>query len=194
MNWLQSLSVTEHIFFWIAIVASVLLIIQIIMLLVSFAGMDSDISDTFEGDVDGDGGLSIFSVKAITAFFSVGGWCGFATATYVDNVWLPILVSVLTGAVALVGVAFAMKGIMKLQCSGNVVKEKIVGSNATVYASIPPTRSGRGKITLTVQGKFSELDAVTDDENRIATDEVVEIVAYEDDFAVVKKQSSKEKF
>lgn len=188
MNWLQSLSVTEHIFFWIAIVASALLIIQIIMLLVSFAGMDSDVSDTFEGDVDSDGGLAIFSLKAITAFFSVGGWCGFATATYVDNVWLPILVAVLTGTVALFGVAFAMKGIMKLQCSGNVVKEKLVGASATVYTSIPPARSGRGKITLTVQGKFSELDAVTDDENRIATDDVVEIVSYEDDFAVVKKK------
>lgn len=188
MNWLQSLSVTEHIFFWIAVVASVLLVVQIIMLLVSFAGMDSDISDTFEGDIDGDGGLSIFSVKAITAFFSVGGWCGFATATYVDNVWLPVIVSVLTGAVALVGVAFAMKGIMKLQCSGNVVKEKIVGSSATVYISIPPARTGRGKITLTVQGKYSELDAVTDDGERIASDEAVEIVAYEDDFAVVQRK------
>jgi len=188
MNWLKSLSVAEHIFFWIAIVASALLIIQIIMVLCSFAGMDSDVSDTFDGDVDGDSGLSFFSLKAITAFFSVGGWCGFATATYVNNVWLPVLVSVLTGAVALVGVGFAMRGIMKLQCSGNVVKEKLVGTSAVVYISIPPMRGGRGKITLTVQGKYTEIDAVTDEQERIASDETVEIVSYEDDFAVVKKK------
>lgn len=189
MDWLKSLSVTEHIFFWIAIVASAMLIIQIIMLLCSFAGMDSDPTDTFDGDIDGDSGLSFFSLKAITAFFSVGGWCGFATATYVNNVWLPILVSVLTGAVALVGVGFAMRGIMKLQCSGNVVKEKLVGTSAIVYISVPPARTGRGKITLTIQGKYSEIDAVTDDSSRINSDETVEIVSYEDDFAVVKRKT-----
>lgn len=189
-NWLSTLTVTEHIFFWIAIVASALLVIQIIMMLCSFAGMDNDPTDTFDGDIDGDSGLSFFSLKAITSFFSVGGWCGFATATYVSNAWLPVLVSVLTGAVALVGVGFAMRGIMKLQCSGNVVKEKLVGAKANVYISIPPSREGRGKITLTVQGKYSEIDAVTDEPERIVCDECVEILSYEDDFAVVKRKEN----
>lgn len=187
-NWLQTLSVTEHIFFWIAIAASALLIVQIILMLFSFAGVDGEFGDTIDGDMDTDGGLSFFSLKTITAFFCIGGWCGFATATYIDNVWLPILISVLTGAVALVGVGFAMRGIAKLQCSGNLVKEKLTGAVGTVYVSIPASRQGRGKITLTVQGKFSELDAVTDESERISCDEQVEILSYEDDFAVVKRK------
>ncbi len=192
-NWLGTLSVTEHIFFWIAIAASALLVVQIILMLFSFAGVDGEFGDTIDGDIDTDGGLSFFSLKTITAFFCIGGWCGFATATYVNNVWLPVIVSVLTGAAALVGVGFAMRGIAKLQCSGNLVKEKLTGATGTVYVSIPPARQGRGKITLTVQGKFSELDAVTDEEERIGCDAQVEILAYEDDFAVVKKKSYEEK-
>ena len=86
---------------------------------------------------------------------------------------------------ALFGVAFAMRGIAKLQCSGNVVKGKLVGSSATVYVSIPERRSGRGKITVTAQGRYMEIDAVTDG-GRIPVDTVVEICEYSDDFAVVR--------
>lgn len=189
--WLKNLSVTEHVFFWIAVIASALLLIQIILLLVSFAGggdINSDGDFDMDGDMDTDGGLSLFSIKAVTSFFALGGWCGFATASYVNNVWAPVLVSVATGSVALVGVAFALRSIAKLQCSGNLVKDKLTGKDATVYVSVPPSRSGRGKITLTAQGKFTELDAVTDEPERIATDEVVEILSFSEDFVVVGRK------
>ena len=185
--WLKSLSVTEHVFFWIAIAGSAALVIQIIVMLCSFAGMDADVSDTFDGDVDSDGGLSFFSVKAITAFFALGGWCGFATASSINNVWAPVLVAIATGSAALFGVGFAMRGISKLQCSGNLVKEKLTGMTATVYVTVPAARSGRGKITLTAQGKFTELDAVTDDEDKLSVDTPVRILSYEEDFVVVAK-------
>lgn len=190
MKWLQSLSVLEHVFFWIAIVASALLIIQIILLLVSFGGGDLDADgdfDSFDGDADTDGGLSIFTMKGLTAFFALGGWCGFAAATYLpNNTWAPILISVVTGVIALLGVGFALRGVAKLQCSGNLDTEKLTGKTATVYVSIPASRTGRGKITLTAQGKFMEIDAVTDGE-RLSVDEQVTIVGYSDDFAVVQK-------
>ena len=167
------------------------MIIQIIMMLFSLGGGDFDLDEVFDGDVDTDGGLSIFTVKTLTAFFALGGWCGFVTQTYMpENVWLPMVVAVVTGAVALFGVAFAMRGIAKMQCSGNVNKAGLVGLTATVYVSIPEKRSGRGKITLTAQGRYMEIDAVTDDENRIPVDSVVEIVEYNEDFCVVRKKES----
>ncbi len=187
--WLKSLSITEHVFFWIAVAGSAALIIQIIILLCSFAGVDADMSD-FDGDVDTDGGLSFFSLKAITAFFALGGWCGFATASAVDNVWAPVLVAFGTGAIALVGVGFAMRGIAKLQCNGNLVKDKLKGAEATVYVTIPAMRAGRGKITLTAQGKYMELDAVTDDAEKIPVDTPVRILSYTDDFVIVVRASN----
>ncbi len=192
MEWFTSMNVIEQVFFWIATIATVLLIVQIILLVVAFAGGtdidgDGDL-DINDGDMDTDGGLSLFTVKSITAFFALGGWCGFAAATFMeDNLWAPILISVLTGAVALVGVAFAMRAISKLQCSGNLVPEKLIGMAATVYVSIPASRKGRGKITLTAQGKFMEIDAVTDETEKLSTDEQVTILSYADDFAVVER-------
>ncbi|MDE7158689.1 MAG: hypothetical protein K2N74_03855 [Clostridiales bacterium] len=194
-GWLASLSVTEHVFFWIAIVASALLLVQIILLLVSFAGgMDVDADGDFDmdGDTDTDGGLSMFTLKGLIAFFALGGWCGFAAASAIDNVWAPVLIAVATGTVALLAVGFAMKGIAKLQCSGNLVGEKLTNATATVYVSIPAARQGRGKITLTAQGKFMELDAVTDEKEKISVDEQVVVLSYSDDFAVVKRLTEEE--
>ena len=191
MNWFLEMSALEQVFFWIAIVASVLLVVQIVMLIISFGGGDLDADgdfDSFDGDADTDGGLSIFTVKGLTAFFALGGWCGFTAASYLPgNIWAPILIAVVTGTLALLGVGIALRLISKLTCSGNLETEKLVGKIATVYVSIPANRSGRGKITLTAQGKYMEIDAVTDGE-RIATDEQVEIVSYVDDFAVVQKK------
>lgn len=188
MDWFIALTTAEKTYFIIALIASIFLVIQIVVMLFSLGGGDFDIDDVFDGDVDTDGGLSLFTIKSVTAFFALGGWCGFVTQTFMpDNVWLPIIVAVVTGAIVLVGVAFAMRSIAKLQCSGNIVKSKLVGATATVYVSIPQNRSGRGKITLTAQGRYMEIDAVTDGE-RIPVDSQVEIIEYSDDFAVVVKK------
>ncbi len=181
----------ERVFFIMAIVASALLIIQIVLMLFSIGGAGDLDGDGFDGDIDTDGGLSFFTLKGLTAFFALGGWCGFAAASYIPNIWAPILIAVVTGTAALLGVGFAMRGMAKLQCSGNLVKEKLEGLKANVYVSIPEKRSGRGKITLTAQGKFMELDAMTDGE-RITVDTQVVIVSYENDFAVVKTEEKSE--
>ncbi len=190
------MSVLEQIYFWIAVVATILLIVQIIVMLVSFGGMDADADGVFDtdGDMDGDGGLSFFSLKSITAFFALGGWAGYTAAIFLPNIWAPVLISLAAGTVALVGVGFAMRGIAKLQCSGNLVTEKLQGQTATVYVSIPPQRQGRGKITLTAQGKFSEFDAMTDEAEKLKADEQVVILSMDGDCALVarKKQESAE--
>ena len=188
MEWFINLSAAEKTYFIIACIASVFLVVQIVIMLFSLGGGDFDIDDVFDGDVDTDGGLSIFTVKSMTAFFALGGWCGFVSQTFMpQNIWAPILIAFATGTAALFAVAFAMRGIAKLQCSGNIVKGNLVGCTATVYVSVPEGRTGRGKITLTAQGRYMEIDAVTDGD-RLPVDTTVEICEYSDDFAVVRRK------
>ena len=190
--WFESLSTSEKIYFIIAVVASILLVIQIVLMLFSLGGAsDMDFDGDFDGvdgDMDADGGLSFFTIKGMTAFFALGGWCGFAAAMGLPgNIWAPILIAVATGTVALLGVGFAMRGIARMQCSGNIVKHKLVGQSATVYVSIPESRKGRGKIVLTAQDTYLETDAMTDDAERIPVDTRVKIVEYNEDFALVER-------
>jgi hypothetical protein len=84
-------------------------------------------------------------------------------------------------------VVVIIRAFLKLQCNGAIENEKMVGKHATVYVGIPPCRTGRGKITLVAQEKFIEVDAVTDEKEKLLVDDVVEIVATENECAVVRK-------
>ena len=166
--WYNSLTTPEKVFFYIAVIGTVLLVVQIILMLVSFGG-DADVDGDFGGDGDfdtPDGGLgvSLFTLKGLTAFFAIGGWVGLLILQINSkNIALAIIVSLVSGLFSMVLVALALRGIAKLQCNGNLDKEKLIGKEATVYVSIAPSRTGRGKIVLTAQGAYTELDAVTDD-------------------------------
>ena len=189
MEWLRSLSVLEHIYFWLGIVSTIFLIIQIALMCFSSFGGDVDVDGDGDIDVDPDSGVSIFTVKSITAFLAVGSWAGLLTCTLASDKlqWLSVIIAIIAGAAAMAVVVLAIRGMMKLQCNGALQSEKLVGMKATVYVAIPSARSGRGKITLNAQGKFMELDAVTDCEEKLAVDETVEIISTENDCTVVKR-------
>ena len=188
-EWFLNLSVMEQIFFWLGIVSTAFMIVQIILMSVSSFGGDVDIDGDGDIDVDTDSGVSIFTVKSITAFFAVGSWSGLLTCALASEKlqWLAIIVAIVAGAAAMTVMVLLLRAIVKLQCNGAFEIDKVVGSTATVYVSIPPSRSGRGKITMNAQGRFMELDAVTDLDCKLAVDEVVEIVSTDNECAVVRR-------
>ena len=198
-EWLHSLDIFSQVYFWIALVASIFLIVQIVLMLFSFGG-GGDVGGI---DVDGDGipdgtfdvgtGISLFTVKGLTAFFTLGGWVGLLCSLNfpAEYTWVSVFPAFLCSGAAMVGIAFAMKAMFKLQTSGNLQKENVIGKTATVYVSIQPSRTGRGKITLTAQGQFMELDAVTDETEKLCVDEKVVIEEFSDGTAVVKRIKNK---
>lgn len=195
MEWLKSLSVMGNIYLWLGVVSTAFLIIQIVLMCFSAFGGDLDLDGDGDIDVDFDAGVSIFTTKSMTAFFAVGSWAGLLVYVLVDEklAWVSVLVAAAAGIIAMLAVVLIMRFILKLQCNGLFQPDKLVGQNATVYVSIPASRSGRGKITLTAQGKFSELDAITDGTGKINVDEMVTIVAVENDCMVVKRITDIEK-
>ena len=193
--WFENLSVMEQIFFWLGIVSTLFLIVQIVLMCLSSFGGDVDIDGDGDIDVDTDSGVSIFTVKSITAFFAVGSWSGLLTCALISEKlqWVAIIVALVAGACAMAVVVLLLRAIVKLQCNGAFEIEKTVGSKATVYVSIPPSRSGRGKITMNAQGRFVEIDAVTEEDTKLLVDEVVEIVSTEGECAVVRRMKISEK-
>lgn len=188
-EWFASLSVLGQVYLWLAAAATLFLIVQIVLLCFSSFGGDVDLDGDGDIDVDTDSGVSIFTVKGVTAFFAVGGWAGLLTCSLVaDNLqWLSIVVALVAGGAAMAVVALIIRAMLKLQCNGALQTEKLVGKRATVYVTIPASRGGRGKITLNAQGKYVELDAVTDGTEKLVCDEIVEIVATENECTVVKR-------
>lgn len=188
-EWFANLSVLEHVYLWLGVAATLFLIIQIVLMCFSSFGGDLDVDGDGDIDVDVDSGVSIFTVKSITAFFAVGSWAGLLTCALASEQlqWLSIIVAIIAGAAAMAVVVLLLRLMVKMQCNGNVETEKLIGKRATVYVAIPPSRSGRGKITLEAQGKFMELDAVTDESEKLSADVSVEIVSTENECTVVKR-------
>lgn len=178
MFW-EQLRLIGQIYFVIGCAASALLLIQFILLLIGFSG-DGDIDIGGDGgadfDGDADGGIGIFTLKGLVGFFAIGGWVGVACALGgLKDVWT-ILLSIVCGLVAFVAIGFAYKAIKKLQANGVIDNRNAIGKVAEVYLKIPPKGEGHGKLSIVVQGKLVEMDAVTDELDAIPTGKEVKVI------------------
>lgn len=176
IGWFNSLDTLQRVFTLIAIPSTVILLIQTILF---FFGLGSD------GDADGDGladstggddGFALFSIRSIMAMLCVGGWSGIVLAEYMPGA-PAIIIAVIIGFAALIGMALLIKLILKLQSNGNIQLSNAIGKVGQVYIPIPPKMSGRGKVTLTIQDNFTEVSAVTNDDSAIRTGETVRVVS-----------------
>ena len=168
----QDWTLLQQIFFCIALLFSVILLVQFILLLVG-AGADGDVD--IDADVDtevslGDGsGFFFFSIKGLIAFFAIGGWTGFSLgATALSPVWI-ILIAIGVGVIAMILVNLLMRAISRLAQSGTMDINNAVGKVGEVYLTIPPSLSGKGKISVEIQGALTELDAMTENDKPIKT-------------------------
>ncbi|MCL2861693.1 MAG: hypothetical protein FWE22_04710 [Firmicutes bacterium] len=190
-EWWAELSTFQMIIFIIAAAGTTIMILQIILMLIGGL-VDSDAS--FSGEVDADTGagvndytpftlfgLKIVSTRTIIAFFTLGSWMAFAMAPvfgydFVDGQWISLFPGIGVGLIAAVLIALMAKGMEKAQQSGNVSIDNSIGKNAEVYLTIPAKRAGTGKISVVVQERLTEYEAITDKEEPIKTGTHVKIV------------------
>lgn len=184
MFW-ESLLTVEKVYFIIGCVASGLLLVQLIMLLIGFGG-DGDMDGDVDMDTDNDGGIGIFTIKGIIAFFALGSWIALAASKGGLHWGWTLLIFFVSGTVALIGVGFLYKYAYKLQSNGNIDSSLAVGKIGEVYLTIPGNNGGHGKLSVTLQGKLCEIDAVTNGANAIATGQSAKIVGVIGDTYIVE--------
>ncbi|HPE95939.1 MAG TPA: hypothetical protein PLT66_07735, partial [Bacillota bacterium] len=78
--------------------------------------------------------------------------------------FLSVTVALFAGVIAMLVIALLLKLSMKLQHDGTLDYRNALGVSGTVYITIPPSRTEKGKVNVVVQGALMELDAVTDEE------------------------------
>lgn len=198
--WWEGLDAYQQVLFIIAVATTLIMIVQIIMMFVgmghdaSFDGADgADVSGADGADCAHDGidtandssfgmifGLRVLSVRSVLAFFAIGSWITF-TFCGVMYWWAATLIGVAVGAGAAVLVALLMKSIEKLQSSGNIEIKNAIGAIGEVYLTIPAKRSGNGKVTVNVQERLVEFEAVTDCEEKIKTGTKVKVTGAVDE-------------
>ena len=192
VNLWNSIGLLGQIFLTVAIPATVIMALQTILLVIgiSFGGdVDSDVDA--DGDVDGDfeahdiAGLRLFTVRGIVAMLAIGGWVGVALCDADAHPAVSVICATVSGLLALFIAAYVIKLSLRLQDDGNMTVKNAVAHTATVYIPIPPARSGTGKVTMNLQERFVELDAMTDSNEKLSTGTMVQVVSVTDKNEVI---------
>ncbi len=181
------MDLTEQIFALIAIPSTLVLLIQTLLMLFGIGdGVDTDLDLDGDGipdlDVSPDdfGSLHVFSIRGIAGMLCIGGWSGLVMYQAGWSLWLTVLLSVVFGVITLLLLGYVMYGVSRLQSSGNVDIKTAVGKTGTVYIPIPAGRSGQGKVNVTLNETFMELEAVTQADRRLRTGETVRVTGTDD--------------
>lgn len=222
-NWWEGLTLLQQCFAVIAIPATVILLLQTVLLLFGLGGHDADHGEVdadhdfdhdtdhdFDHDVDHDfdhdhdldhdhdahdgahhaAGIRLFTLRGIVALFAVGGWLGVAMCDLGLSPALAGLIAAAGGFAALVIAALVIKYALRLQENGNIAAKNAVAHTATVYIPIPAARSGCGKVTMNLQERFVEMDALTDCDRTLKTGETVQVVGVTDEDKLVVRPLS----
>jgi hypothetical protein len=106
-------------------------------------------------------GLHLASLRALAAGVAFFGLTGYGLQRAGTAGWLALVAALAAGAVAVVIVALLLRAMLRLESDGTVRIENALGQAATVYIPIPGEKTGAGKISLSVQGRLVEYQAVT---------------------------------
>lgn len=184
-EWWSALTFASQVFYCIAIPATMVLLIQTIMMFIGF-GEDGDGADELDFD-DGleDGlsdsdfseaqealgleGLRIFTIRGIIAFFVVFGWVGVVMESAEIKLIWTLITAFISGFAMMVLLAFLFQSLMKLRSDGNADNRNALGTSGKVHLTIPPERTGEGKVHIMLQGSYVERSAVTDSPEPIPT-------------------------
>jgi hypothetical protein len=167
-------------FWYIAIPASVIFIIQTIMTFIGADASDGTSAD-FDGDFDGtDAPFQLFSFRNLINFLLGFGWSGISFYALIKSPVLLMVVSLLIGCAFVYMFFIVIKQLMKLSENDTFKLANVLNKNAEVYLTIPANRSGKGKILVSVNGSVHELEAITDGE-KINSGSIVRVTKIENE-------------
>lgn len=201
-EWWESLGDVGRIFACVAIPSTVILFLQTILMLIGIGGgsLDSDDADTGvdteldnDGDADTelDGGLRLFSFRGIIAFLTVLGWVGILGVRLEWSIPVIVISSLLSGFVAMVAIALLFRLIFALQADGTEDLQHALGVAGTVYLRIPPSREGRGKVNIMLDGRLVEKDAVTDEAEMLNYGEQIVVIGISGGTELIVRKKAK---
>lgn len=205
-QWWAGLGIFLQIMYCIALPATIILIIQAIMIILGFGGdgdMGVDVSDTSGLDlpdadisgadipdgtvisdtvITGDGGnpadlgtMHFFTVQGFITFLTIFGWSGIICYSSTSNLILSVIIALVLGALAMLGVAKIMQLSGRLAQNGTINMRNLLGAKGTVYLVIPATGEGKGKVNITTEERCLEFDAITDGKDPIPNGEAVRV-------------------
>ncbi len=186
MDFFVGMSTLQQSFWWVAIIASLIFLVQLI-----FTIIGTDFTDGLGADFDGDldavhGPFQLFSFRNLINFLMGFGWTGVAFYHSFQNQMFLVILAAIVGCLFVVIFFIVIKQILKLTEDNTFNIDKLVGKTAEVYLRIPEQKSGKGKVQVSLNGSNHELLAVTETEE-ILSGNLVKIIRVEEKILIVEK-------
>ena len=208
-EWFENADLALKVLYCIAVPSTFVLIVQTVMMLMGFGeadtgidgsdvsglDMDVDIPDDISAAEFTDGGnpadfvsMRLITVQTVIAFLTVFSWSAIVTCLTGGDLWLALLIGAILGVIAMFLLAKLVQLSAKLAENGTQDLKYSLGDVATVYIPIPPANRGIGKVTITLQGRFSELEATQEGDELIPVSSKVRVIDIRDDILIVEKE------
>ena len=188
MEFFDALDPFLRTYWFIALPTSLIFIIQTAMTFISVdasEGLDAD----FDGNLDGgDGPFQVFSFRNLINFLLGFSWSGISFYDTISNKTFLLIVALAIGVAFVLVFFFIMKQIQKLAEDNTFKIDETIGKTAEVYLAIPAKMSGKGKVMISVKGSFHELPAMTENENKIASNAMIKVIRVESDEILIVEQ------
>lgn len=105
--------------------------------------------------------LSLITFRTLTAALAFFGLAGLASIRLEAEPAVGLVIALAHGAFAFFAVGWLMKFMSRLNLDGTIRIERAVGSEGTVYLSVPGGKSGAGKVHVGQLNRTIEYKAVT---------------------------------
>lgn len=167
-------------FWFIAIPSTLFFLFQTIM---TFMGSDTSdgIAADFDSDLDGaEAPFQLFTLRNLINFLLGFSWTGISFYNTISNTTFLLALSFVIGASFVFLFFLIIRQIQKLAEDNSFKMSNTLNKTAEVYLAIPENKTGKGKILISVNGSFHQLDAMTEN-SRIESGAVIRVVRIEHD-------------
>ncbi len=188
MEFFENLDPLLRAFYYVAIPASILFVLQTIM---GFIGADSSDAHMDFDSVEGHGAMpdNVFTFKTFVNFLLGFGWAGVSFFSIIPNTFLLIVVSFLVGVAFVYLIWVLIKQLLRLTEDNTLKIQDALNQTAEVYLRIPGEKAGKGKVLISIKGSMHELEAMTEN-GEIPQGTKVKVVRVENDNTLIVSDMS----
>ncbi len=190
-EWHSALSPMLQVYWTIALVTSLVFVVQMILTFIGIGDVDSDVdlgggADFHDGGtLDAGGAMQLFSIRNMVNFFMGLGWGGVCLSSIISNAVLLAIAAIVVGVCFVYLFLMIYRQLLRLESDGTIHTEDCVGRIVDVYLTIPAARQGLGKVQISFNGSVQELSAQTDEPSPIASGAKVRVVEVIDQATVL---------
>lgn len=180
----ETLNFMWQVYYYIAIFATILFAIKLIIF--SFTGGGSEVACDFNTEFDVDTSFDFISLQTILAFLMGFGWAGFAASKQFGIGHLySFLIALAVGLIFMFTTALLMFGVKKLEKNVKKDKADAIGKTGKAYTTFD--KDGKGKVEVEISGQLAIADAINTTEVPINSFDMIEVVGVKDNLLQVKK-------